>query len=183
MTKNPPNVPIVELKSEVAKKKAHHWSDKIKKILRKIWPKKVIRRPKSRLKVEALIRLELPRPPRQIFFAISLIFFLYIIAGGIYNLTRDTIFLNFEKIGDTIIPVFIWEDLHEQYIIEGMIFAILVGIAFVGTCLIHESTKHFYRPETSYTFVVVGLIMFFLSFAMIEIMIHQKVSTFYSVVY
>jgi len=155
-------------------------SEKFVNFLKRLWPERIIRKPKSRLDFEFLERMEMPNIPREIFFFIVLIFFLYIISGGIYNLTRRTIPLNYQQIGDYVKPVFFWRDLHEQFMLEGLIFAILVFLAFVGTYLIYESTKNFYRPSTSYTYLAVGLLLFFLAFAFIEILIHQKITAFYS---
>ncbi|MHA1145054.1 MAG: hypothetical protein ACTSRW_09985 [Candidatus Helarchaeota archaeon] len=154
--------------------------DKIKNFFRRLWPEKLIRKPRSRLDFEFLTRMELPSPPREVFFILVLLFFLYIVSGGIYNMTRKTIPLNYQQIGDFVQPVFFWKDLHEQFILEGIIFAILLFIVFMGTYLIYESTKNFYRPSTSYAYLVIGLILFFLAFAFIELLIHQKITSFYS---
>lgn len=154
---------------------------KFKKLLIWIWPEKIFRKPQSRFSFDFFTHMELPKPPKELFFVGVLMFFLYIISGGIYNLARRTIPLNYQQIGDFVEPVFFWKDLHEQFILEGVIFAILVGLAFVGTYLIYESTKNFYRPSTSYAFLLIGLLVFFLAFGMIEILIHQKITSFYSI--
>ena len=148
------------------------------KYLGKLWPERVVHKPAFRLEIGKIP--DIPMPSRNVLFIVLLGFMGFIIAGGIYDMTRFTIPLSYQNIGGYITPEFFWQDLHEQFIIEGIGFAIVVMLGFAGTYFIYHSTKHFYRPNYAYVFIIIGIAMIMISFFFAEVMIQEKGVNFYS---
>ncbi|MHA1783642.1 MAG: hypothetical protein ACTSVY_02160 [Candidatus Helarchaeota archaeon] len=148
------------------------------KTLNKLWPERIIHKPNLRLEIGKIP--EIPMPSRNVLFLVLLGFMGFIIAGGIYDMTRFTIPLSYQNIGGYITPEFFWKDLHEQFIIEGIGFAIVVMIGFGGTYSIYHASRHFYRPGYAYIFILIGIIMILASFFFAEAMIQEKGVNFYS---
>lgn len=147
------------------------------KTLNKFWPERVLHKPAFRLEIGKLP--DIPMPSRNVLFLVLMGFMGFIIAGGIYDMTRTTIPLSYSNIGGYITPDFFWQDLHEQFIIEGIGFAITIMIGFGGTYLIYHSTKHFYQPGYAYVFIIIGIVMLMISFFLAEVMIQEKGVNFY----
>ena len=144
------------------------------------WADRVVRKPK--------IKFELPRipkiktPSKFVYFIVFLVAFGFIIAGILYDLTRNTIPLNYKQEDQLkqVIPVFFWRDLHEQFAIEGVVAAIVIIMGAFGVLFIYQSTKNFYRPKTAYSYIVIGIAMIILSFILVEYFISQKGVNMYS---
>ena len=78
------------------------------------WPEKLIRKPKIKLELPKAPKI--PVPSRNVIFAAFFVLFAFLISGFLYDITRNTIPLNYKQEDQTkrIIPVFFWADLHEQ---------------------------------------------------------------------
>ncbi|MFX0133650.1 MAG: hypothetical protein ACFFDN_08400 [Candidatus Hodarchaeota archaeon] len=144
------------------------------------WPERVIRKPKIKLGLPKAPKI--PVPSRNVVFAVFLVAFAFIIAGFSYDITRNTIPLNYKQEDQTkrIIPVFFWADLHEQFAIEGVVAAIVILIGACGVLFIYQSTRLFYRPKSAYSYLAVGIALIILSFVLIEYFITQKGVKLYS---
>ena len=148
------------------------------KSLNKFWPEKIVHKPALRLEIRKIP--DIPMPSRNVLFVILLAFMGFIIAGGIYSMTRYTVPLTYQNIGGYITPEFFWNDLHEQFILEGIGFAIVVMLGFAGTYSIYTSSKHFYRPNYAYILIAIGIAMLLVAFVLAEVMIQEKGVNFYS---
>ena len=148
------------------------------KSLNKLWPEKIVHKPALRLEIRKIP--DIPMPSRNVLFVILLAFMGFIIAGGIYSMTRYTVPLTYQNIGGYITPEFFWNDLHEQFILEGIGFAIVVMLGFGWTYSIYTSSKHFYRQNYAYVLIAIGIAMLLISFVMAEVMIQEKGVNFYS---
>ncbi|MHA1300296.1 MAG: hypothetical protein ACTSO9_12815 [Candidatus Helarchaeota archaeon] len=147
---------------------------------RLLWPEKIIHKP--RLKFELPRAPKIPVPSRDIVFGFFLILFAFLIAGFLYDITRNTIPLNYKQEDQTkrIIPQFFWVDMHEQFAIEGIIASVVIMIGAFGVIFIYQSTKNFYRPNSAYAYLAVGVALIILSFVIVEWMMGQKGVKLYS---
>lgn len=183
--KKKPNISKSKSKKEVEEKKGFKRS--LKSLGKKSWyqqnlpwPERLIRKPKIKIQIPKAPKI--PVPSRNVVFGIFFIFFAFIIAGLLYDITRNTIPLNYKQEDQTkrIIPVFFWADLHEQFAIEGVVASIVVLIGACGVLFIYQSTRHFYRPKSAYSYLAVGIALILLSFVLIEYFIAQKGVKLYS---
>lgn len=144
------------------------------------WPERLIRKPK--IKIQLPRAPKIPVPSRNVIFAVFFVVFAFLIAGFLYDITRNTIPLNYKQEDQTkrIIPVFFWADLHEQFAIEGIVASIVIMIGACGVIFIYQSTRHFYRPKSAYSYLAVGIALVLLSFVLVEYFISQKGIKLYS---
>ncbi|MFX1449561.1 MAG: hypothetical protein ACFFCM_01890 [Promethearchaeota archaeon] len=144
------------------------------------WPEKLIRKPKIKLELPKAPKI--PVPSRNVIFAAFFIAFAFLIAGFLYDITRNTIPLNYKQEDQTkrIIPVFFWVDLHEQFAIEGVVAAIVIMIGACGVLFVYQSTRLFYRPKSAYSYLAAGIALIIISFVLVEYFITQKGVKLYS---
>ncbi|MHA1377286.1 MAG: hypothetical protein ACTSRG_02780 [Candidatus Helarchaeota archaeon] len=144
------------------------------------WPERLIHKPRLKFKIAKAPKI--PVPSRDVIFAIFLVAFAFLIAGVLYDITRNTIPLNYKQEDQTkrIIPVFFWNDLHEQFVIEGVVASIIIMMGAFGVLFIYQSTKNFYRPKSAYSYLALGIALMILSFIIIEYFMGQKGVKLYS---
>lgn len=144
------------------------------------WPDRLIRKPNIKFGLPKAPKI--PVPSRELIFFAFLGVFSVLIAGFLYDITRNTVPLNYKQEDQTkrVIPQFFWPDLHESYIIEGVVASIIVLIGVFGLLFIYQSTKNFYRPKSAYSYLVAGTALIILSFIILEWFISQKGVKLYS---
>ena len=98
--------------------------------------------------------LELPyEAPHKYVLALLLIATVFILAGGLYNLTEQPL-----PMGQTetqLVPVF--KSSSEQFLVESLIAGLFFGIGSGGIYLIHYSTRFAYDVRTSITLLILGI--------------------------
>jgi hypothetical protein len=100
--------------------------------------------------------IELPyEAPHKYILAFILIVTLFILAGGLYDLTEQPL-----PMGQTttqLVPVF--KSTSEQFLVESLIAGLFFGIGSGGLYLIHYSTRFAYDVRTSITLLILGIII------------------------
>ncbi|MFX0185981.1 MAG: hypothetical protein ACFE95_23085 [Candidatus Hodarchaeota archaeon] len=100
--------------------------------------------------------IELPyEAPHKYILAIILFATVFILAGGIYNLTENPL-----PMGQTttqLVPVF--RSNSEQFLVESLIAALFFGIGAGGLYMIRYSTRFAYDVRTSITLLILGIIL------------------------
>ena len=104
------------------------------------------RRPEFALPYEA--------PQKYVILAI-LFATIYILAGGIYNLTENP--LPMGQTQTALVPVF--KSNSEQFLIESLIAALFYGLGAGGIFMIRYSTRFAYDARTSITLLILGIIL------------------------
>ena len=104
------------------------------------------RRPSFALPYEA--------PHKYVIFVI-LLSTIFILVGGIYNLTENP--LPMGQTERSLVPIFVSSS--EQFLIESLIAALFFGLGTGGLFMIRHSTRFAYDVQTSITLLILGIIL------------------------
>ncbi|UCG89791.1 MAG: hypothetical protein JSU57_04845 [Candidatus Heimdallarchaeota archaeon] len=100
--------------------------------------------------------IELPyEAPHKYILALILFVTLFILAGGLYNLTEQPL-----PMGQTetqLVPVF--KSSSEQFLVESLIAGLFFGLGGGGLFLIRHSTRFAYDIRSSITLLILGIIL------------------------
>ncbi|MFX0124050.1 MAG: hypothetical protein ACFFAE_10470, partial [Candidatus Hodarchaeota archaeon] len=97
--------------------------------------------------------IELPyEAPHKYILASILFATLFILAGGLYNLTEQP--LPMGQTATQLVPVF--KSTSEQFLVESLIAGLFFGLGSGGLYLIHYSTRFAYDVRTSITLLILG---------------------------
>ncbi|MHA2245249.1 MAG: hypothetical protein ACXADY_09820 [Candidatus Hodarchaeales archaeon] len=100
--------------------------------------------------------IELPyEAPYKYILAFTLFIVIFILAGGIYNLTEQP--LPMGQTSTQLVPVF--KSSSEQFLVESLIAGLFFGIGSGGLYLIRYSTRFAYDARTSITLLILGIIL------------------------
>ena len=100
--------------------------------------------------------IELPyEAPHKYILAVILFVTVFILAGGLYNLTEQP--LPMGQTATQLVPVF--KSTSEQFLVESLIAGLFFGIGSGGLYLIHYSTRFAYDVRTSITLLILGIII------------------------
>ena len=100
--------------------------------------------------------IELPyEAPYKYILAFTLFMVIFILAGGIYNLTEQP--LPMGQTATQLVPVF--KSSSEQFLVESLIAGLFFGIGAGGLYLIRYSTRFAYDARTSITLLILGIIL------------------------
>ncbi len=100
--------------------------------------------------------IELPyEAPHKYILALILIATLFILAGGLYNLTEQP--LPMGQTATQLVPVF--RSSSEQFLVESLIAGLFFGLGAGGLYLIRYSTRFAYDIRTSITLLILGIII------------------------
>lgn len=93
--------------------------------------------------------------PQKYILAIILFTTVFILAGGIYNITENP--LPMGQTANALVPVF--RSSSEQFLVESLIIALFFGLGAGGLYLIHYSTRFAYDVRTSVTLLLLGVVL------------------------
>ncbi|MFX1505582.1 MAG: hypothetical protein ACFFDC_05650 [Promethearchaeota archaeon] len=100
--------------------------------------------------------IELPyEAPHKYILAFILLVTVFILAGGLYNLTEQP--LPMGQTATQLVPVF--KSTSEQFLVESLIAGLFFGIGSGGLYLIHYSTRFAYDVRTSITLLILGIVI------------------------
>lgn len=137
----------------------------------RLWWPRPIRKPKLRLTKPTL---KMPQKPSNgTMFIITMIFVLFVFGGGIW----DLVFRNqLRSLGSTSSNqvILVYPQLDYQYLLEGIVASVFIFTGFMGLLLMHQSTRHVYRPSYAKLLLVFGAVMAVASWAMMVVMLGQK---------
>jgi hypothetical protein len=99
---------------------------------------------------------ELPyEAPQKYLLAVILFLIVFILAGGIYNITENP--LPMGQTASSLVPVF--QSSSEQFLLESLIAALFFSLGSGGFYLIRYSTRFAYDIRTSITLLILGMIL------------------------
>ncbi len=127
---------------------------------------------KPRMKFE-LPTVRLPhRTPQNYIIGLLLLFSLFILAGGLYDLAENP-----PPIGATetsIEPIY-RQSLNEQFLIESLAAGVFIGIGVGGFFLLRYATRYAYDPRYATSLLVLGIILMLVGLAGTTLMLDQKI--------
>ncbi len=130
-----------------------------------------IRKPKINFPKFRKLRISLPMPARALGMIVILSILFVLQTGVIYLIIREPPALGSNQAGD---PIFIFEDLHESFILEGIVASILIMLSSTGFILLFQASKHVYNKKMGSSFLVLGVIIILFSFLMLQGMLRIK---------
>jgi hypothetical protein len=93
--------------------------------------------------------------PHKYIIIVILIATIFILAGGIYNLTENP--LPMGQTQTALVPIF--KSSSEQFLVESLIIALFYGLGTGGLFMIRYSTRFAYDVRTSITLLILGIVL------------------------
>ncbi|MFX0137035.1 MAG: hypothetical protein ACFFDN_25580 [Candidatus Hodarchaeota archaeon] len=131
---------------------------------------KSLRRPKINFPKLRLPKVSLPMPSRSLSMVIILIALFVLQTGVVYLIVRKPPALG--AIGDR--PIFILVDVHESFIIEGVVASILIFFCSMGFIMLYQASKYVYNKKMAVWVLVIGILMIIITFIMLQYIISVK---------
>jgi len=100
----------------------------------------------------------------------SMAFAIFLFGGGLYDIIMRPLPAAYYG-GQFII---LYPQLSEQFIADSMISVVLYVLGVFGLLAIYQSTKYAYKPRQAYMTMIVGVVLFFLSYLFLEVAIQVK---------
>lgn len=115
--------------------------------------------------------IELPyEAPRKYLVGITLFAVVFLLAGGIYDLTENP--LPMGQTSQRLVPIF--PSLSEQFLVESLIAALFIGLGAGGFYVIWYSTRFAYDTRVSITLLILGIILTLIAAGGIIVMFDYK---------
>ena len=124
-----------------------------------------IRKPKIHFPRLKIPRISLPMPARtlSIITILSILFVLQ--TGVVYLMVRIPPALGTNQEGK---PVFIFDDVHESFIIEGIVASILIILSSMGFILLYQSSKDVYNKKMADWILTIGGLLILICFVLLQ---------------
>jgi hypothetical protein len=97
---------------------------------------------------------------------------IFLFAGGVY----DVVYKPYPAIYSNATGsfIFLYPQLSSQFLGDSVFAAVCYSIGLVGLIAMYQSTKYAYKPRQAYFMLVLGIVLFFLAYAFLEVTIHAK---------
>jgi hypothetical protein len=115
-------------------------------------------------------RISTTKPSTLILSAIAIGIAVFLFGGGLYTVIMKP--LPSVYYGGRFL--FLYPQLSEQFVTDSVIAMILYSLGVVGLILTYQSTKYAYKPRQAYMMFVVGAILLFIAYILIETTINIK---------
>lgn len=115
-------------------------------------------------------RISTTKPSALILSAVAIGIAVFLFGGGLYTIIMKP--LPSVYYGGRFL--FLYPQLSEQFVTDSVIAMILYSLGVVGLILTYQSTKFAYKPRQAYMMFVVGAILLFIAYILIETTINIK---------
>jgi hypothetical protein len=133
---------------------------------------KTLRKPKILFPALKTSKMDIPLPGKSIaVMGIYIILFL-LQTGIVYLIFREPPALGSNP--NTGVPMFIYEDINESFIIEGIVASIFIFLCSSGFILLYQASKYVYNKSIAIRYLVVGVILILTAFGALQAMITIK---------
>jgi hypothetical protein len=133
---------------------------------------KTLRKPKILFPTLKTSKMDIPLPGKSIaVMGIYIILFL-LQTGIVYLIFREPPALGSNP--NTGVPMFIYEDINESFIIEGIVASIFIFLCSSGFILLYQASKYVYNKSIAIRYLVVGVILILTAFGALQAMITIK---------
>ncbi|TXT54985.1 MAG: OST3 / OST6 family protein [Promethearchaeota archaeon] len=134
-----------------------------------------LRKPKIKFPRTEKLRIRLPAPSKS-FWLIAIFIVLFILQMGVvYFIYREPPSIGADQQGQ---PLFIWPDLNESFIVEGIVASIFLFLASSGFLLLYQASKYVYNRKIALRILIIGVILIVVSFIVLQLMLGIKAQTF-----
>ncbi len=133
-----------------------------------------LRKPKIGFPKMRLPRISLPMPSRSLSVVSILIILFVLQTGVVYLMVRKPPALGSNSAGKA---VFIYADVHESFIIEGIVASILIIFCSMGFIFLYQASKYVYNKKMAVWILLIGVLMIIISFILLQYMLSVKMGT------
>ncbi|MFX0022910.1 MAG: hypothetical protein ACFE9S_11345 [Candidatus Hermodarchaeota archaeon] len=133
-----------------------------------------LRKPKINFPKMKLPRFSLPMPSRSLTIIAVLVVLFLLQMGVVYLIVREPSPLGATREGD---PVFIYQDIHDSYIIESIVASILILFCSTGFIMLYQASKYVYNKKMAVWILVIGLLVIIITFILLQYIIGIKAGT------
>ena len=135
-------------------------------------PGNFLRKPKIKVSSLRFPSLSLPTPTKYLNVAIVYILLFILQTGVVYFIVREPPALGAEP--QTGKPIFIYPDISESFIIEGIVASILIFLSSTGFLLLYQASKYVYNKSLAIRILAIGILMIIVMFILLQYMIAVK---------
>ena len=133
---------------------------------------KTLRKPKILFPELKTSKMDIPLPGKSIA-VIGVYVILFLLQTGIvYLVFRNTPALGTNPQDNT--PLFLYPNINESFIIEGMVASIFIFLCSIGFILLYQASKFVYNKNIAIRYLVLGIILILTAFATLQAMITIK---------
>ncbi|NHJ02243.1 MAG: hypothetical protein EAX86_08910 [Candidatus Heimdallarchaeota archaeon] len=108
--------------------------------------------------------------PHRYILAVLLVAIIFILAGGIYDITENP--LPMGQTSTALVPIF--QSASEQFLVESLIAALFFALGSGGFYMIRYSTRFAYDIRTSITLIIIGILLAIIAAGSITILYDWK---------
>ena len=113
------------------------------------------------------------KPSTLILSIIAMAFAIFLFGGGLYDIIMKP--LPAVYYGGRF--VFLYPQLSEQFISDSIVAMILYTLGISGTIIMYQSTKYAYKPRQAYMMFLVGVVLLFLAYILLEATVELKLGS------
>ena len=130
-----------------------------------------IRKPKIHFPSLKTPRISLPMPARSLGMIVTISILFVLQTGVVYLLVREPPALGSNQAGD---PIFIFKDLHESFILEGIVASMLILFGSMGFVFLYQASKYVYNKKMAVWILAIGVMMILICFVLLQYMLDSK---------
>ena len=130
-----------------------------------------IRKPKIHFPKFRIPRISLPMPARSLSIIVILTILFVLQTGVVYLIVREPPALGSNSAGE---PIFIFQDLHESFILEGIVASILIIFSSMGFVFLYQASKYVYNKKMAVWILTIGIFMILISFVLLQYLLGVK---------
>ncbi len=112
------------------------------------------------------------RPSAMILSILAMAFAVFLFGGGLY----DIIMKPYPAVYYGGRFIFLYPDLSMQFLSDSIEAMMLFTLGVVGLVAVYQSTKYAYKPRQAYMLFLVGVVLLFLTYILLEATVQLKIS-------
>jgi len=112
------------------------------------------------------------RPSATILSILAMAFAVFLFGGGLY----DIIMKPYPAVYYGGRFIFLYPDLSMQFLSDSIEAMMLFTLGVVGLVAVYQSTKYAYKPRQAYMLFLVGVVLLFLTYILLEATVQLKIS-------
>ena len=112
------------------------------------------------------------RPSAMILSILAMAFAVFLFGGGLYNIIMKP----YPAVYYGGRFIFLYPDLSMQFISDSIEAMMLFTLGVIGLVAMYQSTKYAYKPRQAYMLFLVGVVLLFLTYILLEATVQLKIS-------
>ena len=131
-----------------------------------------LRKPKILFPHLKTSKMDIPLPGKSVaVIGIYIILFL-LQTGVVYLVFRGTPALGTDP--NTNEPLFLYPDINESFIIEGIVASIFIFLCSIGFIFLYQASKYVYNKNIAARYLIVGIVLILIAFVTLQAMVTIK---------